>query len=97
MNRYNYKVTILSISILSAILAFTIIIEAAYITPSLAQTTGNYIEVSRIINVPKNIPNSSSITGNNANQTGDNSSSSSSSSSSLISPALGNYQQILFR
>ena len=83
MNRYNYKVTILSISILSAILAFTIIIEAAYITPSLAQTTGNYIEVSRIINVPKNIPNSSSITGNDANQTGDNS-----SSSSLISPAL---------
>jgi hypothetical protein len=90
MNRYNYKVTILSISILSAILAFTIIIQAAYITPSLAQTSGNYIEVSRIINVPKNIPNSSSITGNNANQTGDNSS----SSSSLISPALGNYQQI---
>ena len=90
MDRYNYGVTIVSISILSAILAFTIVIEASYITPSLAQTSGSYIEVSRIINVPKNIPNSSSITGNNANQTGGNSS----SSSSPISPAIGNYQQI---
>jgi len=90
MDRYNYKSTIVNISIVSVILAFTIIIEAAYITPSLAQTTGSYIEVSRIINVPKDIPNSSSITGNNANQTGGNSN----SSSSLISPALGNYQQI---
>ena len=92
MYRYIYGVTIVSISILSAILAFNIVIEASYITPSLAQTTGSYIEVSRIINVPKNIPNSSSITENNANQTGGNSSSS--SSSSPISPAIGNYQQI---
>ena len=92
MDRYNYGVTIVSISILSAILAFNIVIEASYITPSLAQTTGSYIEVSRIINIPKNIPNSSSITGNNANQTGGNSSTS--SSSSPISPAIGNYQQI---
>ena len=59
MNRYNSKFTIVSICFISAILAFTIIIEAAHITPALAQTTGSYSEVSRIINIPKDMPNSS--------------------------------------
>ena len=60
MNRYNSKFTIVSICFISAILAFTIIIEADHITPALAQTTGSYSEVSRIINIPKDMPNSSS-------------------------------------
>ena len=60
MNRYNSKFTIVSICFISAIFAFIIIIEAAYVTPALAQTTGSYSEVSRIINIPKDMPNSSS-------------------------------------
>jgi hypothetical protein len=79
MNRYTSKSIYVNLYLISAILAFTIIIEAVYITPSLAQTTGSYIvEVSRIINIPKNTPNSSSIpdngnlTGDNGNLTGDN-------------------------
>jgi hypothetical protein len=72
---YYSKFTIVSLYLVSTILAFTIIIEAVYITPSLAQTTGRYIEVTRIINIPKNIANSSNITGDNSSQTGGTSSS----------------------
>jgi hypothetical protein len=67
MNRYNSKFTMVSLYLISSILALTIIIEAIHITPALAQTTGSYIEVSRIINIPKNIPNSSGLTNNNDN------------------------------
>ena len=70
MNRYSSKLTIVSLYLISAILALTIIIEAIHITPALAQTTGTYIEVSRIINIPKNMPNSSNLTGDNGNLTG---------------------------
>jgi hypothetical protein len=69
MNRYNSKFTMVSLYLISSILALTIIIEAFHITPVLAQTTGRYIEVSRIINIPKDMPNSSSLTGNNDNLT----------------------------
>jgi hypothetical protein len=70
MNRYTSKFIFLSLYLIPAILALTIIIEAVYITPSLAQTTGSYIvEVSRIINIPKNTPNSSSIVPNSTNLT----------------------------
>jgi hypothetical protein len=67
MNRYNSKFTMVSLYLISSILALTIIIEAIHITPALAQTTGSYIEVSIIINIPKNIPNSSGLTNNNDN------------------------------
>ena len=60
MNGDNSRFTIVSLYLISAILAFTMIIEAVYITPALAQTTGRYTEISRTINIPKNIPNSSS-------------------------------------
>jgi hypothetical protein len=63
MNRYNSKFTISSLCFISAIFTFTIIIEAVHITPALAQTTGSYTEVSRIINIPKSMPNSSSSSG----------------------------------
>jgi hypothetical protein len=63
MNGYSSKFTMASLYFISAILALTIIIEAIHITPALAQTTGSYIEVSRIINVPRNMPNSSNLTG----------------------------------
>jgi hypothetical protein len=63
MNRYSSKFTMDSLYLISAILALIIIIEAIHITPALAQTTGSYIQVSRIINVPRNMPNSSNLTG----------------------------------
>jgi hypothetical protein len=65
MNGNNSKFTIVSLYLISAILAFTMIIEAVYITPALAQTTGRYTEISRTINIPKNIPNSSSSSSDN--------------------------------
>ena len=72
MNKYTSKFIFVSLYLIPAILALTIIIESVYITPSLAQTTGSYIvEVSRIINVPKNTPNSTSIA-DNGNLTSDN-------------------------
>jgi hypothetical protein len=73
MNRYNSKFTTISLCFISALLAFTIIIEAVHITPALAQTTGSYTKVSRIINIPKSMPNSSdgNLTGNNLNLTGE--------------------------
>ena len=65
MNRYNSKFTMVSLYLISSILALTIIIEAFHITPVLAQTTGRYIEVSRIINIPKNnTSNTSSLSSN---------------------------------
>ena len=87
MNRYNSKFTIVSICFISAILAFTIIIEADHITPALAQTTGSYSEVSRIINIPKDMPNSSSSlpNGNPSLPNGIN-------DGILISPVVNNYQ-----
>jgi hypothetical protein len=66
MNRYNSKFTIASLCFISAIFTFTIIIEAVHITPALAQTTGSYTEVSRIINIPKSMPNSSSSSGSSS-------------------------------
>jgi hypothetical protein len=100
MNRYNSKFTMVSFYLISSILALTIIIETIHITPALAQTTGRYIEVSRIINIPKSMPNSSS--------SGSDSDSGSSSSlpngnpslpdgisdDIIISPVVNNYQQI---
>jgi hypothetical protein len=89
MSRYNSKFTIVSLCFISAILAFTIIIEAVHITPALAQTTGSYTKVSRIINIPKDMPNSSSSSGSDSslpnlpNGIGD---------SILISPVVNNYQ-----
>ena len=72
MNRYNSKSIFVSLYLIQAVLASTIIIESVYITPSLAQTTGSYIvEVSRIINIPKDTPNSTSIP-DNGNLTSDN-------------------------
>ena len=72
MDRDNSRFTMVSLYLISAILALTIIIiEAVHITPTLAQTTGGYIEVSRIINIPKSMPNSSTLT-DNANLTGNN-------------------------
>ena len=72
MDRDNSRFTMVSLYLISAILALTIIIiEAVHITPTLAQTTGGYIEVSRIINIPKSMPNSSTLT-ENANLTGNN-------------------------
>ena len=76
MDRDNSRFTMVSLYLISAILALTIIIiiiiiEAVHITPTLAQTTGGYIEVSRIINIPKSMPNSSTLT-DNANLTDNN-------------------------
>jgi hypothetical protein len=71
MDRDNSKSTIFSVYLISSILALTIIVETTiHITPVLAQTTGSYIDISRIINIPKNMPNSSTLTDNNANLTG---------------------------
>ena len=101
MNRYNSKFTIVSICFISAILAFTIIIEAAHITPALAQTTGSYSEVSRIINIPKDMPNSSSslpndnpsLPNDNPSLPNDNPSLPNGISDGiLISPVVNNYQ-----
>ncbi len=94
MNRYNSKFTIVSICFISAILAFTIIIEAAHITPALAQTTGSYSEVSRIINIPKDMPNSSSsLPNDNPSLPNDNPSLPNGIGNGiLISPVVNNYQ-----
>jgi hypothetical protein len=96
MNRYTSRFTFVSLYLISAILAFTIIIEAVYITPSLAQTTGSYIvEVSRIINIPKNTPNSSSIPNDNPSLPNDNPSLPNGISNGiLISPVANIYQQV---
>ena len=95
MNRYNFKFTIVSLCFISAILAFTIIlIEAAHITPALAQTTGSYSEVSRIINIPKDMPNSSSSLPNNNPSLPNNNPSlpNGIGNDILISPVVNNYQ-----
>jgi hypothetical protein len=94
MNRYNSKFTIVSICFISAILAFTIIIEADHITPALAQTTGSYSEVSRIINIPKDMPNSSSsLPNDNPSLPNDNPSLPNGIDNGiLISPVVNNYQ-----
>ena len=94
MNRYNSKFTIVSICFISAILAFTIIIEADHITPALAQTTGSYSEVSRIINIPKDMPNSSSsLPNDNPSLPNDNPSLPNGISDGIIiSPVVNNYQ-----
>ena len=96
---YNSKFTIVSLYFISAILAFTIIIiEAAHITPALAQTTGRYTEVSRIINIPKDMPNSSSngssgLSNDNPSLPNDNPSLPNGISNGiLISPVVNNYQ-----
>jgi len=91
MNRYNSKFTMVSLYLISAILALTIIIEAIHITPALAQTTGRYIEVSRIINIPKSIPNSS---GSNSLPNSNSSLPDGIGDSILISPVVNSYQQI---
>ena len=94
MNRYNSKFTIVSICFISAIFAFIIIIEAAYVTPALAQTTGSYSEVSRIINIPKDMPNSSSsLPNDNPSLPNDNPSLPNGISDGIIiSPVVNNYQ-----
>jgi hypothetical protein len=86
MNGNNSKFTIVSLYLISAILAFTMIIEAVYITPALAQTTGRYTEISRTINIPKNIPNSSSSSDNPSLPNGI-------SNGIPISPVVNRYQQ----
>jgi hypothetical protein len=91
MNRYSSKFTMVSLYFISAILALIIIIEAIHITPALAQTTGSYIQVSRIINIPKNMPNSS---GNPSLPNGNPSLPDGISDGILISPVVNNYQQI---
>jgi hypothetical protein len=78
-----------SLYLISSILALIIIIESIHITPALAQTTGSYIEVSRIINIPKSMPNSSSSglpSGNPSLPDGI-------SDGILISPVVNSYQQ----
>jgi hypothetical protein len=92
MNRCNSKFTIASLCFLSAILAFTIIIEAVHITPALAQTTGRYTEVSRIINIPKDMPNSSSSSGSSSLPNDNPSLPDGIGSSILISPVVNSYQ-----
>lgn len=92
MNRYNSKFTIASLYLISAILAFTIIIETVHITPVLAQTTGSYTGVSRIINIPKNMPNSSSNSSSLPNSNP--SLPDGISNGILISPVVNSYQQI---
>ena len=89
MNRYTSKFIFVSLYLIPAILALTIIIESVYITPSLAQTTGSYIvEVSRIINIPKNTPNSSSLPNDNPSLPNG------ISNGILISPVANIYQQV---
>jgi hypothetical protein len=82
-----------SLYLISSILALTIIIEAIHITPALAQTTGSYIEVSRIINIPKSMPNSSS-SGSSGLPTGNPSLPDGISNGILISPVVNSYQQV---
>ena len=89
MNGNNYKFTVVSFYLISAILAFTMIIEAVYITPALAQITGRYTEISRTINIPKNIHN------NNSNPPNVNPSLPEGISNGiLISPVVNSYQQV---
>jgi hypothetical protein len=90
MDRDNSKFTMVSLYLISAILALTIIIEAVHITPTLAQTTGSYIEVSRIINIPKNMPNSSSNSLPNSNP----SLPEGIINGNVISPVVNSYQQV---
>ena len=90
MNGNNSRFTIVSLYIISAILAFTMIIEAVYITPALAQTTGRYTEINRTINIPKNIPNSSDSSGL---PNGNPSLPDGISDGILISPVVNRYQQ----
>jgi hypothetical protein len=95
MNRYNSKFTMVSLYLISSILALIIIIEAIHITPALAQTTGSYIEVSRIINIPKSMPNSSSSNGSGGSLSNGNPSLPDGISNGiLISPVVNSYQQI---
>jgi hypothetical protein len=96
MNRYNSKFTMVSLYLISSILALTIIIEAIHITPALAQTTGSYIEVARIINVPKSMPNSSSSGSSSSSglPTGNPSLPDGISDGILISPVVNSYQQV---
>jgi hypothetical protein len=96
MNRYSSKFTMVSLCFISAILALIIIIEAIHITPALAQTTGSYIQVSRIINVPKNMPNSSSSSNGSGGSlsNGNPSLPDGISDGILISPVVNSYQQI---
>jgi hypothetical protein len=96
MNGNNSRFTIVSLYLISAILAFTMIIEAVYITPALAQTTGRYTEISRTINIPKNIPNSSSSSGGGDSSglpNGNASLPDGISDGILISPVVNRYQQ----
>jgi hypothetical protein len=84
-----------SLYLISSILALTIIIEAIHITPALAQTTGSYIEVSRIINIPKSMPNSSSSGSSSSGlPTGNPSLPDGISNGILISPVVNSYQQV---
>jgi hypothetical protein len=79
-----------SFYLISSILVLTIIIETIHITPALAQINGRYIEVSRIINIPKNMHNSSSSSLPNGNP----SLPDGISDDIIISPVVNNYQQI---
>ncbi len=95
MTGYNSKFTIVSLYFISAILTFTIIIESVYITPALAQLTGNYTEVARIINIPKNTPNSSGVPGDNPSLPGDNPSLPGGIGNRIpINPVVNSYQQV---
>jgi hypothetical protein len=96
MDRDNSKFTTISLYLISSILALTIIIEAAvHITPVLAQTTGSYIEVSRIINIPKNMPNSSSLPDSNPSLPDSNPSLPDGIINGIvISPVVNSYQQV---
>jgi len=93
MNGDNSRFTIVSLYLISAILAFTMMIEAVYITPALAQTTGRYTEISRTINIPKNIPNSSSSGDSSGLPNGNPSLPDGISDGILISPVVNRYQQ----
>ena len=91
MDRDNSRFTMVSLYLISAILALTIIIiEAVHITPTLAQTTGGYTEVSRIINIPKSMPNSSSNSLPNSNP----SLPDGIINGIVISPVVNSYQQV---
>jgi hypothetical protein len=89
MDRDNSQFTVVSLYLISAILALTIIIEAVHITPTLAQTTGSYIEVSRIINIPKNMPNSSNSLPNSNPSLPEGI-----INGNVISPVVNSYQQV---
>ena len=95
MDRDNSKFTMVSLYLISVILALTIIIEAVHTAPALAQTTGSYIEISRIINIPKNMPNSSSLPNSNPSlPDGDPSIPDGIINGIVISPVVNSYQQV---